>query len=124
MQAQEEGAPDTKDVVGATPAAAKDVAKTLASALREMAQEIEENPQTTCTASQAMGLAFMKNRLPPHPDQLPPSGKEPTLHSLVCCRKEVRTCMPTTETHLAQPSQPFIRALNPLHTYTWHRSVH
>ena len=58
-----------------------------------MADVIEEHPQATNTAAQAQGLAFMRDRLPPHPDQLPESGKAPTINSLVCCRKEVCSCL-------------------------------
>lgn len=78
-------------------AAATDAAGTLASALRKMADQIEKSPQATNTAAQAKGLEFMRGRLPPHPDQLPPSGDAPTLQSIVCCRKEVTCC------HLMSP---------------------
>lgn len=86
-------ASEDQELIHATPAS-KDAAGTLAGALRKMADEIEQHPQTTSTAAQAMGLSFMRNRLPPHPDQLPASGKAPTIQSLVCCRKEVCNCQP------------------------------
>jgi hypothetical protein len=81
-------APLDQDDFNVTPEA-NDAAGALASALRKLADEIEKCPGATSTAAQAMGLSFMRDRLPPHPDQLPPSGKPPTLQSLVCCRMEV-----------------------------------
>lgn len=64
------------------------LARQLAAACRSMAaclEDAELGPRLMLTAGDAMAEDFMRNRLPPHPEQLPPLGPAPTLADSVQC---------------------------------------
>ncbi|KAL4853814.1 Ribosomal oxygenase 2 [Chlorella vulgaris] len=64
------------------------LAAQLAAACRSLADCLEGDelgPQLLSTAGDAMAEDFMENRLPPHPDQLPPLGPAPALGDSVQC---------------------------------------
>lgn len=69
-------------------------AYSLASAMRDMADAIEANPEVVEDAADELGRDFIQDRLPPYPSSIAPKGEVPTLTSQICCRIPVRSPAP------------------------------
>ena len=77
------------DEAAVVPQATADVAKTLAQRLREAADTVEACGTVVTSVAGSLARDFMRSRLPPPREQLPPQGPVPTLKSHICSRAQV-----------------------------------